>query len=263
MKSLITAVPRPIVPTIAPGYERSGPGMSGTFRTFMAGIGRISPKSGGRMLDIGCGSGFFTRPLGQGFKEVHGVDINPESIAEFNELAPPRFTGHLLHSTELPFRAGYFDRILSIETLEHVADLAAVAQEAARVTRIGGDLILTVPNRWYPIEGHGGTMFGREFYRIPFINWFPALHNRIAKARVFTVRDLDQLFQPLGFSRRAVGYLWPTFEHGGGGSRIHAPIQKAARILFPLMRWMETGPLRCFGSSVIVRYERVSGQRPV
>lgn len=254
MKELAAAAMIPVE-----GWERSGSGCNGTYDTVIAGIGRTKPNPfiSGRLLDIGCGSGFFTRPLGTAFDEVHGVDVNAESIAEFNQLAPSGFYGHFINAANLPFSDGYFDRIITIETLEHVDNLSGTATEAARVLRQGGELIITVPNRLYPIEGHGGRMFGQEFSRIPFINWLPPVHDRIAKARVFTVTSLDKLFTPLGFSRRSVAYMWPTFEHGGGASKIHAHVQRIARNLYPLMRTMETSPLRMFGSSVIVRYERV------
>lgn len=253
MKLTATAATIPVE-----GWERSGSGCNGTFNTVISGIGRTQPNPfvGGKLLDIGCGSGFFTRPLGAMFDEVHGVDVNSDSILEFNQLAPTGFHGHLVSAANMHFADGYFDRIITIETLEHVDDLPATAHEAARVLRRGGELIITVPNRLYPIEGHGGRMFGQEFSRIPFINWFPPIHDRVAKARVFTVASLDRLFVPLGFTRKAVAYMWPTFEHGGGASKIHGHIQRVARNLYPLMRTMETSPLRMFGSSVIVRYER-------
>jgi SAM-dependent methyltransferase len=253
MKDFAAAVP--ISPV--PGWARSGPGCNGTFDTVMSGISRLNPKGAGRrLLDIGCGTGYFTIPLGRHYEEIHGVDVGAESIAEFKSNAPSKYTAHLLDAAKLPFPSGYFDAIVTIETLEHVIDLPGVAKDAARVLRQGGELIITVPNRWYPIEGHGGTVFGRHFPRIPLVPWFPFIHSRVADARVFTVKTLDRLFVPLGFRRCAVSYIWPTFEHGGGGSKIHERIQRIARHMYPLMRIMETGPFQFFGSSVIVRYEK-------
>jgi SAM-dependent methyltransferase len=246
------------------GWDRSGPKCHRTYSTVISGIGRVHPKgSGRRLLDIGCGSGSFTVSLGRQFEEVHGVDVNADSIAAFKSTAPSHCRAHLINAADLPFPANYFDTIITIETLEHVCDLQGVAQEAARVLRQGGELVITVPNRWYPVEGHGGVIFGRHFSRIPLVTWFPWIHSRVGAARVFTVRSLDRLFVPLGFRRRAFSYLWPTFEHGGGGSGLHGRIQKMARPLYPLMRAMERTPLRFLGSSVVVRYEKVSSSLPM
>jgi SAM-dependent methyltransferase len=253
MRDFAAAVP--ISPV--PGWARSGPGCNGTFNTVLSGISRVHPKgAGAKLLDIGCGTGYFTVPLGRHYEEIHGVDVNADCLAEFRECAPSNYAAHLINAAELPFPSSYFDAIVTIETLEHVADLSGVALEAARVLRPGGELIITVPNRLYPVEGHGGTILGKHFPRLPLVTWFPAIHSKVADARVFTVRSLDRLFVPLGFRRCAVSYIWPTFEHGGGDSKLHAQIQRMARHLYPLMRIMERSPLRLFGSSVIVRYEK-------
>lgn len=225
---------------------------------FIAGIHRIAHLSGRRLLDIGCGEGSLTIPLGEDFEEVHGIDVQAANIDGFfarlegDQIS--KYSPHLSSAARLAFPDGYFDAIISIETLEHVDNLAAVTRECVRVLRPGGQLVLTVPNRWYPIEGHGGRLFGMHFSRLPLLTWFPWLHSRIANARVFTVRTLDSLFVPLGMKRVALGYLWPTFEHGGGG--VLRLLQKIARPLFGLMRFMETSPVRFFGSSIVVRYER-------
>lgn len=225
---------------------------------FIAGIRRIAHLSGGRLLDIGCGEGSLTIPLGEDFEEVHGIDVQAANIDGFfarlegDQIS--KYLPHLSSADRLAFPNGYFDAIISIETLEHVDNLAAVTEECVRVLHPGGQLVLTVPNRWFPIEGHGGRLFGIQFSRLPLVTWFPWLHSRVANARVFTVRALDGLFVPLGMKRVALGYLWPTFEHGGGG--MLRLLQKTARPLFGLMRVMEASPLRFFGSSIVARYEK-------
>jgi hypothetical protein len=117
------------------------------------------------------------------------------------------------------------------------------------VLRSGGELLITVPNRWFPFENHGMRIGSREFAtRIPLLPYLPWLHRRLSLARVFTVRDLDSLFVTRGLKRVAVDYAWPTFEHGGN------PLQRFLRPLFGLMRWLEQSPLRLLGTSVVVRY---------
>lgn len=48
----------------------------------------------------------------------------------------------------LPFRDGVFDSVLCTEVLEHVPDPARLVDEAARVLRPGGCLVLTTPQTW-------------------------------------------------------------------------------------------------------------------
>jgi SAM-dependent methyltransferase len=247
-----------IMRTPVAGAARNDKSFPRTFEVTISGIGKVARFHTGRLLDIGCGNGAFTIALGLPFDEVHGYDIEPGNIGAFRQTigSSSKFYPHHASAAYLDFPDGYFDAVLSIETLEHVDDLQGVANECARVLRTGGELVLTVPNRWYPVEGHGGTLFGKNFSRLPLLGYFPCLHRRVAQARVFTVGSLDALFLPLGFERQALAYLWPTFEHGGG--RLHARIQRVARRLYALMRFFENSSLRMFGSSIVVRYVRVA-----
>lgn len=238
------------------GAARGGDACRKTVDVFLEGIRRVADLHGERLLDVGCGTGTFTFEVGRRFSEVHGVDVQPDYINSFREDAPgPKYTAHLVSAASLPFADAYFDTVISLETLEHVEALPPVAAECARVCKPGGQLVLTVPNRWYPIEGHGARILGKEFSRFPIITYIPWLHGRVGKARVFTVRSLDRLFCPLGFRREALSYLWPTFEHGGMGMQQF--FQRTLRWTFPFMRKMEMGPLRMFGSSIVARYQKI------
>ena len=208
-------------------------------------------KSGGRLLDVGCGDGVFTRELSRGFRDVHGIDVQENFLARFRETVQrdPRFTILNMSAAAMSFPDATFDTIVTIETLEHVADLPRTTAVFCRVLRPGGELLITVPNRWFPFENHGiriGTW--EKGGRIPLITYWPWLHRRWAIARVFTVGDLDRLFVTIGLKRVGLRYAWPTFEHGGN------PFQRYLKPLFGLMRKLESSPLRSFGSSVVVRY---------
>lgn len=208
---------------------------------------------GGRLLDVGCGDGLFTLVLGKHFREVHGIDVQEPFLARFREVVKndARFTVSNVSAAAMPFSDSFFDTIVTIETLEHVEDLPKAATEIVRVLRPGGELFLTVPNRWFPFENHGVQIGAwRSGGRVPLVTYWPWLHRRIALARVFTVRALDRLFVPAGLTKTAVDYAWPTFEHDGN------PFQKHLRPLFGLMRKLEDSPLRMFGSSVVVRYTK-------
>ena len=213
---------------------------------------QMSAWTGGRLLDIGCGDGTFTVRLGEQFREVFGIDVQENYIETFKQRAAsePKFKVSSMSAAAMEFPADFFDTIVTIETLEHVDDLAGAAREIHRVLRPGGELIITVPNRWFPCENHGMTIGKFETQRAPLLTYLPWLHRKWAKARVFKVRDLDQLFRPLGFQRAAVDYAWPTFEHGGNR------LQALFKPLFGAMRRLERAPilLRMFGTSVIVKY---------
>src|SRR5271170_40695 len=204
---------------------------------------------GARLLDVGCGDGTFTIPLGENFEEIYGIDVQESNIRGFLSKLDPhsKYKPLLQPATRTDFPDSYFDAIITIETFEHIDEPHAAAAECWRVLKPGGELLITVPNRWFPCENHGATILGRKFSRVPLITYLPPLHNAVAYARVYTVGALDRLFGRYGFERKDVGWLWPTFEHQGN------PLQKYFKPLFPLMRKLERSPLAFFGTSIIAR----------
>ena len=105
-----------------------------------------------RVLDIGCGSGdtslFLKNMLN--IKEIYGVDINKKYI----ELAQCRGVKALylnISEDNFPFGENYFDAIFAGEVIEHLYDPDKFLDEAYRVLKIGGCLIITTPNlaAWY------------------------------------------------------------------------------------------------------------------
>jgi len=213
---------------------------------------RLGRFSGDRLLDVGCGDGAFTIILAEKFREVYGIDVQEVYLERFKAVvrdAPKFFISHMSASA-MTLDDDYFDTIVTIETLEHVQDLEHATREICRVLKPGGELLITVPNRWFPFENHG-MRIGKWFCgRVPLLPYWPWLHRRWALARVFTVRDLDLLFVRHGLDRAGVDYAWPTFEHGGN------PFQRYLKPLFGLMRVMEDSPFRILGSSVIVKYTK-------
>ncbi len=230
-----------------------GTGLARTVAVITGILRRLGRFSGERMLDVGCGSGTFTVALGDGFSEVHGIDVQEEYLEPFcaSVKGDPKFHVAAMSASAMTFPDAHFDTVVTIETLEHVPDLPGAAAEISRVLKPGGELLITVPNRWFPFENHGMRIGAREWAgRVPLLTYLPWLHRRFAIARVFSVRDLDSLFVARGLVRSGVAYAWPTFEHRGNR------FQPALRPLFGLMRWMETSWLRGFGTSVVVRYTK-------
>jgi SAM-dependent methyltransferase len=224
-----------------------------TIEVFVAGLSRLTELRGHRVLDVGCGDGSFTKAVTAGFAEVHAIDIQTDYLDRFRTAVADakRFHIQCMSASAMAYPSDHFDVLISLESLEHIPDLAGAVGEFWRVLRPGGDCVITCPNRLFPFENHGIRWRGREIARrIPLLPYLPPLHDRLALARVFTVRSLDRLFRPLGFHRQATGYLWPTFEHGGNRW------QPLLRPLFGLMRRLERSPLRMFGSSIAVCYRK-------
>jgi SAM-dependent methyltransferase len=76
----------------------------------------------------------------------------PSRISTFSDAETLRLTQ--ANAKRLPFGSGRFDRVVSVEMLEHVfrPDRDAVFAEIARVLRPGGRVAVATPNTASPIE---------------------------------------------------------------------------------------------------------------
>jgi ubiquinone/menaquinone biosynthesis C-methylase UbiE len=106
-------------------------------------LGRVEP--GCRVLDIGCGTGGFSRGIAEAAPaEVTGLDSS-ERFVTFAEAQPAPARGSvrwLVGDAEaLPFDGGSFDRVLLSFVLHQLAEPEAAVAEAFRVL-VGGGIVL-------------------------------------------------------------------------------------------------------------------------
>ncbi len=95
-------------------------------------------------LEIGCGTGHFTRWLASQKLQMTGLDVSVAMLSEARKLNGLNYVeGDALN---LPFGDRTLDLVFLITTLEFVADPRRALAEAVRVARKG--LILGVLNRW-------------------------------------------------------------------------------------------------------------------
>jgi ubiquinone/menaquinone biosynthesis C-methylase UbiE len=111
-------------------------------------------EQSGRILSIGCGTGLFEQQLAS----VYGINIADgiEPSANMASVARQRGMQVLDGSAEaLPFDDASFDTALFNGSLSYVADLAPALQEAWRVLRPGGKLVMVD----VPAESGFGMMY--------------------------------------------------------------------------------------------------------
>jgi ubiquinone/menaquinone biosynthesis C-methylase UbiE len=107
----------------------------------------IDVQPGERVLDVGCGPGFYVSELLErvgAAGRVVGVDSSQAMLA----VAAHRCRDHAnvaLHegdATALPVDDAGFDRAISVQVLEYVPDTAAALAELFRALRPGGRLVV-------------------------------------------------------------------------------------------------------------------------
>ncbi len=124
---------------------------------------------GKRVLDIACGEGYGSHLIKQaGAAHVTGVDISNESVAKAKKL----FSGDGLEfkaadaaSLDVLFPENEFDVVISVETIEHLADPRSFLESLKRLTKPAGVILLTCPNdHWYyPEEGQSNPYHLRKY----------------------------------------------------------------------------------------------------
>jgi ubiquinone/menaquinone biosynthesis C-methylase UbiE len=95
-----------------------------------------------RALDVGCGAGALALARAPLVREVVGVDRVPELLALARERAPENATFLEADATHLPYDEGEFDLTGTLRTLHHVPRPELVAAELARVTKVGGRVLV-------------------------------------------------------------------------------------------------------------------------
>lgn len=213
-------------------------------------IRRHQPVEGRWVLDLGCGIGTFVRRFRELTPHAYGVDISTERVLEGSRSVPG-----LLASTseQLPFRDGVFDLVLLNEVIEHVRDDRRTLEEALRVTRPGGRVVIYAPNRGYPFETHGIVVSGAyRFGNFPLVNYLPArLRDRLVPhARVYGAAAMRRLCRGLPAVVERHGYVYPGFDN------VAARRPALARVVRAILYRAERGPAARFGISHLVVLRR-------
>jgi SAM-dependent methyltransferase len=109
----------------------------------------------GWLLDLGCGE----KPYRDVFNHVEryiSLDVPPNCRVDIYG-----------DGMRLPFRPAVFDTVLCNEVLEHVPEPSRLMEEAARVLKSGGVLLLTAPQTWglhhEPHDFYRYTKYGMRY----------------------------------------------------------------------------------------------------
>jgi arsenite methyltransferase len=107
----------------------------------------LAAQPGERVLDMGCGPGFYAAELlevvgDQG--SVLGVDVSEAmlGVARSRVEGRPNADFRQADATKLPVEDGEFDAALSVQVLEYVEDATAALRELHRALKPGGRVVL-------------------------------------------------------------------------------------------------------------------------
>jgi len=102
---------------------------------------------GAVILDAGCGAGYGTREF-PGAASVIGMDIAHDALVHAqSSYARPGVYFARGRLESLPFADGSFDLVLAFEVIEHLENWRDMLQEARRVLKPSGVLLVSTPNK--------------------------------------------------------------------------------------------------------------------
>lgn len=177
-------------------------GLRTTTKGKLIALSLVPPGRGKRALDVGAREGPQTRWL-----ESRGYSVEPIDVE-------PGFPGCKVVDVNagLPHEDGSFDLVWCSEVIEHLRDPARTLAELRRVTRPGGDILLTTPNSYALL-----------FRLVALVGLTPRRIQREDHLHFFDLKDVRRLAPDADIYgyfpyvvvkrtiRRAVGELSPTF----------------------------------------------------
>jgi len=112
----------------------------------------LRPRSGNRILDVGCGEGLAEVTIGRlHISQIRliGIDLVVSKVAAARRETAShnqRAAFAAADACRLPFKNASFDSLYCIAVLQHIADVDAAVAEFARVTARGGRVVAVEPD---------------------------------------------------------------------------------------------------------------------
>ena len=109
----------------------------------------VRPRSGARVLDYGCGPGINMTLWNDIFADVelYSCDISTVAIDELRHRFPDSGArSAVIDGERAPWPDAFFETVVSVEVMEHVANLNAYLADVRRLLVPGGVFVWTTPS---------------------------------------------------------------------------------------------------------------------
>ena len=150
-------------------------------------VRRMGARTGERILDVGCGTGYLLRTLLDHVPGLilHGVELCPEMASVARERLPNDVVLQTGSADALPFPAASFDMVVSTSAFHYFPDPTTALAEMMRVLRPGGRVVIT---DWC-----------YDYWTCQACDWF-LRHMRRRHHRTYRSVECRDLLQAAGFA---------------------------------------------------------------
>jgi len=192
----------------------------------------ISPEM--VVLELGCGTGYYTSELEKTRARITAIDISPELLsAASSKVKSDRVTFKLDNAYEMSFENETFDTVVGISVLHHL-EIDKALKEIYRILKPRGSIRFSEPNMLNPqiaMERNipylrkklgnspdetaffkweiRNLLIGKSFSNVSVIP-FDFLHPAIPKAMVSFFERMGYLIEKMPFLREIAGSLYIT-----------------------------------------------------
>ena len=134
-----------------------------------------------RYLDVGAARATNAKVFGEGFHEVYCLDTNFID----RQVQEPKIQFIIGDAQALPLKENTIDLLSLFSTIEHLPSPQQALNEATRVLQPNGELVIQLPNLFFPIDLHTGILnpfwipkFARKTYLkiMGYSNWLNNIH---------------------------------------------------------------------------------------
>ncbi len=107
-------------------------------------------RMGMRALELGCGTGYFTRELARSGAHIVAVDVSPEllEIAR-TDCSTTNISYEIQNACAMSYPDAVFDSVVGSSVLHHL-NIKEAVREIYRVLKVGGTIYFTEPNMLNP-----------------------------------------------------------------------------------------------------------------
>jgi len=198
----------------------------------------------GRLLDVGCAGGVLLK-----LAKEHGFEVQGVEISEYATNVAKEMGIDVKNSTleDANFDPRSFDVIILLHVLEHLTDPLETLQEANRILKDDGIMVIDVPNvnmlgpKVRELFYNDVTKsYDEGFFKLPHLNFFsPDTLTRMCKEAGFEVVSLK--------SRLIMKYLAKILKAGKADKQMSKSIRKAelenkksaTKPVYNLIKWLD------------------------
>ncbi|MFQ5406001.1 MAG: HAD-IA family hydrolase [Candidatus Micrarchaeia archaeon] len=165
--------------------------------------------TGKKVLDVGCGAGWYLKKISGYDVLCYGVDVSQGYVEQAKKFTNGKVKVVKASALELPFEKGSFDVVLMTEVVEHTVSPLKALRECFRVLKKGGFLIVTAPNSFSVLEQIPKIKAGLNKRRFEHLCGFTSFSfKKTIENAGFSVIDesyCGYLFVPFGLSKLGTG----------------------------------------------------------